>query len=155
MTKLRATTALAADIARIDRQRFNEAVAAEFYPCAPPTVAGRARSFGVNDLIALYIYGRLNDEGVIPRHAGQVACRLLNFMNEVGADLDHALYVVCEGRPAAWVRRERFDLAATHMSGGEITSVRDWYLRPIRDRIIARLEAEDESRVLGPVGDGD
>lgn len=148
MTTLRATTALAADIAGIDRQRFNEACNAGFYPCAPETVAGRARSFGLNDLLALKVYGHLIAEGVTPRFAGKAACGLLHFLQEC-PEADHALHVVSQMRVASWVRPETFNSADT--SRLEIVSVRDWYLKPMREQIVARLD--EESRTVGPVGE--
>lgn len=154
MTKLRATTALAADIARIDRQRFNEAIASGFYPCAPETIAGRARTFDLNDLIALTIYGHLLREGVTPRHAGTAACGLRHFLTECpGAD--HALQVVgdfgAHPGPMSWVRPETFEgaLGAKRISGAQIVYVRDWYIAPMREAITSRLTEEDESRAVG------
>lgn len=149
MTKLRANTALAAEIAGIDRQRFNEAVAADFYPCAPKTVAGRARSFGVNDIVALKVYGYLLAEGVIPRHAGNIACGLLDLL-AVYPDASAAVYIVTQmGRPC-WLLPSALSEGATHCSGSPLVSVRHWYLGPIRKNIIDLLEYEDEHRVLGP-----
>lgn len=154
MTALRATTALAADIAGIDKQRFNEAVAADFYPCAPKTVAGRARSFGLNDLIALKVYGHLTVEGGTPRFAGKVACGLLDFL-QVYPKASRAVYVVAEMGSPSWLLPEALDAASTHISGHLIVSVRTWYLDPIRENIIGRLEHEDANRILGPMGDED
>ncbi len=157
MTKLRATTALAADIARLDRQRFNEAVASGFYPCAPATIPGRARSFGLNDLIALRVYQHLIVEGMLPRHAGHFACGLLGFLEEC-PDADHALQVVSDfGNslgPVNWVRPETFQRIKDASFFGEhpIVYVRDWYLDRIRTDIVARLEEEDENRPVGPLG---
>ncbi|QIB32671.1 hypothetical protein [Ancylobacter pratisalsi] len=160
MLKLRATTALAAEIARIDRQRFNEAVASGLYTCAPETVAGRARSFGLVDLVVLFIYGRLLDEGITPRHAGAAACRLLTYFQEmplVGEEwmkLDHIVYVVFEGQPltSAWRQSGALDRGAVLLGGREVLSERKWNLKLIRERISARLREEDEERVIGPIG---
>lgn len=154
MTKLRATTALAADIARIDRQRFNEAIAAGFYPCAPETIAGRARSFNLEDLIALTVYGHLLREGVTPRHAGAAACGLRSFLVECPGT-DHALQVVgnfgAHLGPVSWVRPEIFEgaKAASRISGAQIVYVRNWYIGPMREAIISRLTEEDENRTVG------
>lgn len=158
MTKLRATTALAADIARIDRQRFNEAIASGFYPCAPETVAGRARSFNIQDLLALRVYGHLLREGVTPRHAGHAACTFRAFLDAC-PDADHVLQIVGDfgaelGR-VSWVVPETFTPSASLVLGRQIIYVRDWYLKPMRDAIIARLEEENEQRVVGPADEED
>ncbi len=69
-------TKLACEIARLDRQRFNEAVAAGNYRCAPPTTRGAARIFDVDDIIAMFLYGRLVEWEIPPRRAGSIACQL-------------------------------------------------------------------------------
>lgn len=71
---IKLTTALACRVARLDRDRFNEAVAAGYFNCAPATVAGRARHFDPNDMIALYLYRELTEDGYSREHAGRVAC---------------------------------------------------------------------------------
>jgi hypothetical protein len=63
-------------IARIHRDRFNEAVAADFYPCAPVVARGATRLFSRLDLVGLYIYGRLLDNDFPPRLAGRFACKI-------------------------------------------------------------------------------
>lgn len=65
-------------IAQIEHQRFNEAVAAGHYPCAPEVARGSTRLFSYSDLIALFFYGRLLEQGWPPRIAGQYACRILD-----------------------------------------------------------------------------
>lgn len=77
-------TQAACQIARIDRDRFNEAVAADNYRCAPPTERGSSRLFAENDLIALYIYGRLLSiqPNLPPKIAGDFACRVLRVLEQ-------------------------------------------------------------------------
>jgi hypothetical protein len=82
---------LACRIARIDRDRFNEAVARGDYPCVAKPGHGRTREFTIHEVIGLFIYGRLIDSGVSSRKAGHLACdtaRLAltidGFENEVG-----------------------------------------------------------------------
>lgn len=68
-------TAMAAcRVARIDRDRFNEHVAAGRFPCAPETVPGRARLFDPDDMIALWLFRELMDDGFDAAHAGRIAC---------------------------------------------------------------------------------
>lgn len=152
MTKLRATMALAAEIANIDRQRFNEAVAEGFYPCAPKTVAGRARTFGLDDLLALKLYGEMLREGVTPRHAGSTACEFLAFLR-CNPGADKALHVRSQMGSPVWLLPEHFDPNHTHMSGTAIISVREWRLSFWRDFAVAMLE--DAANVVGAKDDSE
>lgn len=68
------TTTAACRIARIDRDRFNEHVAAGRFPCAPATVPGRARLFDPDAMIALWLFRELMDDGFNAEHAGRIAC---------------------------------------------------------------------------------
>ncbi|MGE4324155.1 MAG: hypothetical protein AB7E60_14155 [Sphingobium sp.] len=68
------TTKAACRVARIDRDRFNEHVAAGHFGCAPNTVPGRARLFEPDDMIALWLFRELMDDGYNARKAGAVAC---------------------------------------------------------------------------------
>lgn len=152
MTKLRATMALAAEIADIDRQRFNEAVAEGFYPCAPKTVPGRARTFGLLDLLALKLYGQLLSEGITPRYAGGVACEFLAFL-QCNPDAEKALHVRTQMGSPVWLLPEHFDDEATHMSGTGIISVREWRLSFWRDLAVYMLE--DAANVVGSKDEGE
>lgn len=60
----------------LDRDRFNEEASAGIYPCAPSAEPGRARIFYEPDLIALWVYARLRDMGVLAVQAGVIACRV-------------------------------------------------------------------------------
>lgn len=80
-TKFR--TQAACRIARISPQRFNEAVAAGNYPCAPEVARGSTRVFTESDLIALFFYGQLLEQGFPPRLAGQYACRVSAVLDRV------------------------------------------------------------------------
>ena len=144
--------ALAAEIANIDRQRFNEAVAEGFYPCAPSTVPGRARSFGINDLLALKLYGQLLSEGVTPRYAGNVACEFLGFI-QCYPDTNRVVHVRSQMGSPVWMRGPEFDSASTHMGGTAIISVREWRLEHWRAYAVARLE--DAALEVGPKDEGD
>lgn len=72
--KTKLTTTAACRVARIDRDRFNEAVAAGIFPCAPRTVPGRARLFDPDDMIALWLFRELLDDGFNKERAGIIAC---------------------------------------------------------------------------------
>jgi hypothetical protein len=81
-----ATTRLACEIAQTNPDRFNEAVHANTYPCAPKTTPGKARSFDVDDIVALRIYQREMDNGMSAAAAGKKACLVREFMmNHPGA----------------------------------------------------------------------
>ena len=151
LPKFKARTALATRIARVDRQRFNEAVAEEFYPCAPQTVRGSSRVFDVNDIVALWVYGRLVEEGMIPRKAGAVACELRALLKEY-PEADRVVHVLDGFFSTIWLRREDLDPSAEFISGTNIFSAREWFLRFVRERVIHELE--EEYNTLGPE-DGD
>ena len=76
------TTALACKVVGLDRDRFNEAVAAGYFECAPRTVAGRARIFYPEDMIALYLYRELMEDGYAREKAGRIACAVSNCAKE-------------------------------------------------------------------------
>lgn len=78
-------------LARVNKQRFNEAVARGDYPCAPP-VYGRARVFAARDVFGLWLYGHLTDEGIPPARAGELACELVEVMRHY-PDLQEVLLV--------------------------------------------------------------
>lgn len=72
------TPLAACRVARIDRDRFNEHVAAGRYPCAPATTAGKARLFDPDDMIGLYLFRELLDDGLNAARAGAIACEVSN-----------------------------------------------------------------------------
>lgn len=72
----RLSTKIACRVARLDRQRFNELVAAGAYPCAPATIPGRARYFDPDDMVGLWIFRELMEEGYSPNVAGHIACEV-------------------------------------------------------------------------------
>jgi hypothetical protein len=70
------TTAAACRVARIDRDRFNEHVASGRYPCAPDTIPGRSRLFDLDDMIALWLFREIMDDGLEAPLAGKIACEV-------------------------------------------------------------------------------
>ncbi len=74
--KLSATAACR--VARLDRDRFNEHVAAGRFPCAPETIPGRARYFSPDDMVALWLFRELLDDGFNAAAAGRIACAISN-----------------------------------------------------------------------------
>lgn len=136
-------TAAACRIAKIDRNRFNEAVAAGNYPCAPTTVPGASRLFAEDDILALYAYGRLLAFGFTPSHAGEYACRVHQALVQkpkvkavaVAFALNGLKRTLLDERPDTLSRDnpvfERFEF--------EIASMRKY----------VRAEMADEAEVLG------
>lgn len=74
--KIKLTTKSACRVARMDRDRLNEHVAAGRFPCAPETTAGRARLFDPDDMIALWLFRELMDDGLDASTAGHIACKV-------------------------------------------------------------------------------
>jgi hypothetical protein len=113
--QVRAKTAC--DAVGLDRDRFNEEVAAGLYPCAPSTEAGRARVFEEPDLIALYFYSGLKRMGMSAERAGSIACR-------VG---DQARQLVNNGKPLEGDIVIGFDHAGSSFCGpgGDVSSTLD------------------------------
>lgn len=68
------TTIAACRAAGLNRDRFNEYVAAGDFDCAPSTVPGRTRLFTADDMVTLVVFRQLLDDGVSSRRAGQLAC---------------------------------------------------------------------------------
>ncbi len=69
-------TGTACKVARLDRDRFNEAVASGLLACVPETTAGRARVFDPDDMLALWYYRELIEDGYTREKAGRVACAI-------------------------------------------------------------------------------
>ncbi len=80
-------------IAHINRDRFNEAVAAGNYGCAPAVQRGSTRIFDENDLIALFAYARMLDGGYPPKLAGRLACLVRNRLGDANAEEDEIVLV--------------------------------------------------------------
>ncbi len=72
--KPKLSTTIACRVAGLDRDRFNEAVAAGFFKCAPETIPGRARYFEPDDMVALRLYRDLLEDGMTKERAGYIAC---------------------------------------------------------------------------------
>ena len=79
--KLRAP--LACRLARVDKQRFNEAVARGEYPCAPKAIQGVSRTLTVAETIALYCWGRMLEMSMSAKQAGYFACEILHLVRRV------------------------------------------------------------------------
>lgn len=156
MTVLKFRTAVACRIARIDRDRFNEAVAAGNYPCAPRTDRGATRVFDVNDLIALRYYGQLLNFGIAPRTAGYWACELLQ---AVRCEPETDEIILCFGNEGIEhaVTRESVSQIANETERNQILHGDAFF--PVLHRIcvdirairgLVKFEIERELSVIGP-----
>lgn len=88
-------TAVACRVVGLDRDRFNEAVAAGNYPCAPSTNFGQPRILQEHDLIGLEAYKRFSDMGFNLKAAGYIACELVSHIRQ---HPDAAAFVIAWGR---------------------------------------------------------
>lgn len=70
------TTSVACRVVGMNRDRFNEYVAAGQYRCAPNTVPGRARLFDPDAMLTLFLFKRLMDDGYTVEKAGVIACAI-------------------------------------------------------------------------------
>lgn len=136
-----ARTKLACKIAMVDPARFNEAVHAGNYPCAPHTTAGTAREFDIEDMVALRVYSRMLEQEIPPRRAGHMACGVRDVLRQ-HPGTDRVLEVIMSMGSHYYMRSEDFDREATHMNGLNIMEVREFRLDVIRARVIRDLNRE-------------
>ena len=143
MPKNKARLRFACEVARIDPDRFNEAVAAGSYPCAPPTSERKPRIFTIHDMIVLCIYGELLGDGMPPAAAGPWACA----MGEVLANHPETAAVTSAkfSNGARWnLPVENVNLDATSSGIGDLLSYKVWKIAPYRKRVEDALAEADE-----------
>lgn len=73
-----AFTAAACRIARIERSKFNDAMASGEYTCAPSAQPGYPRIFELHDLIGLFLFARLIERGRTVKQAAFVTCQIVS-----------------------------------------------------------------------------
>lgn len=73
-------TKAACRIAEVDLNSFNDAIAKNIYPCAPATFAGSPRLFDLDDMVALYLFSKLQRLLMTREGAGAIACNLRSQM---------------------------------------------------------------------------
>jgi hypothetical protein len=111
---IRFRTQSACRIAGIDRDRFNEAVAAGNYPCAPKVARGATRVFDEIDLVALFNYGRLIEQDIQPMKAGRLACHIVQCLRESSTNgIDEEKVVVVATTSGGY-----FAFAGSHIHNG-------------------------------------
>ncbi len=148
MTPQKARTAVAARIARIDRQRFNEIVAAGHYPCAPKTTKGASRVFGVDDLIALFLFARLAEHGFAPANAGQVACLVRSQLtNEGSADETFVCIARAVNGATFAALGSKINADASRFSELPILYTTKYHIPNIREIVLAGLA--EEAGIIG------
>lgn len=150
---IKLTTALACRVARLDRDRFNEAVAAGHFNCAPETIAGRARNFDPDDMIALYLYRELTEDGCSREYAGRVSCDVAA-VARVNPDATAISYVEDYFGPRSG-RAFPAEMVPDHstwdskkFSGTDIRKVTTFRIGKMR-KLIAHYTAEEVS-IIGP-----
>ena len=91
------------------------------------------------------------DDGVVPRHAGSVACGLRAFL-VANPDADQAYHIQPSLGSSEW--RATFDATQTHLGDGasspDVISIRVWNFHYLRGRIVKELT--DAANVVGSVG---
>jgi len=145
-TPNRARAKLACEIAGIDPNRFNEAVFAGNYRCAPETAPGKARIFDMKDLLALCVYGQKLEQEVPARRAGGIACGVREVLTE-NPDCRAVLHIRADLGSDRFFAVEQFDRAAEKLDGLTILEIHEYRLDPLRARIKAHLE--DAAGIVG------
>jgi hypothetical protein len=146
------TTTAACRVARVDRDRFNEDVAAGYFNCAPKTVPGRARLFAPNDMLALCLYREFLDGGYNKERAGKVACEVARAAHEA-PEADVITYVESYGPgdgyafPASQVLASGSWAAETFL-GGTLRAAHTYNVGHMRKLI--EQSTEEERSIIGP-----
>lgn len=125
--------------ANIEAQRFNDAVARGFYPCAPATEGAR-RKFSEFDLVGLHIFARLVNMGLSQKDAGRFACMMLNQVRSNHNEGMLSAHVVLTKEHERWVMPYYGDDARGRASfnprGNFITAIN------VNTRYVVRLAAQ-------------
>lgn len=168
MSKIRVRAALACRIARLDRVKFNEAVASGAYRCAPETMKGSARIFDEEDLLPLYFFARFLEFGLSPNRAGYLACKIENELkNDSVAHNDRItlvrgtsgetmlaptakFYPGPEIKP--WYDPDHEKNGVEYRGLGRIVFSIDFYVTHVRQMIAAAIE--EERNILGEEDEG-
>jgi hypothetical protein len=149
-TEIRVRSASAMRIAEIDRLKFNEAVADGLYPCAPATKRGSVRLFNENDLVALYIFARLIDNGITPRMAGPLACEFAEEAR-LNPHEDRIIYVKSYGGMGTFLAGSQWNPDYLKHGGrtglGQVVFALDFNVAEIRQVIAEAIE--DERSIIG------
>lgn len=138
-------SSFAVRIARLDRVAFNESVANNFYSCAPPTTKGSSRRFTEDDLVGLYIFARLMDMGMLPRHAGPLACQ---FKEAASANRDEDRLIYVKGQAVSRMftgsqyDRDNAKKGTSYRGIGPVITSLEFHVGKIRQIIREAIEKE-------------
>lgn len=145
------TTVAACRVVGIDRDRFNEHVAAGRFSCAPRTIPGRARLFDPDDMIALWLFKELMDDGLDAAHAGRIACEVAEAARQApeARAISYVQPYLGSGTamPADSVRPPS-DWDTYMLSGSDIRKVTTFRIGKMREMIAHYTE--EERSIIGP-----
>lgn len=147
------TTVAACRVARIDRDRFNEHVAAGRFACAPETIPGRARLFDPDDMIALWLFRELMEDGFDASRAGRIACAVAECSRR-SPDVRAISYVedYFNGRGGRAFPADQVPDASkwdeVNFSGTDIRKVTTFRIGKLREMIAHYTE--EERSIIGP-----
>lgn len=149
--KPKLTTTAACHVAGLNRDRFNEHVAAGAFGCAPNTVPGRARLFDPDDMIALRLFRELMDDGFDARRAGEIACAVALAAklsrNERSISYVESYFAGGSAHPTSQVPAPA-EWDNVLFSGTDIRKVTTFRIGKLRE-IIAHY-TEEERSIIGP-----
>lgn len=142
-------TKLACEIAGIDPARFNDAIHANLFPCAPETRPGSSRVFEVEDIIVIRIYRQLIDPASPQRfaaeRAGSLACAIRERIGDPAVEIvSHVVGTAGIGKVvprAVGVNDRVFGDASA------VFSVTQYNIAGLRAEIMERLDYERQ--ILG------
>ena len=147
----RLTTKAACRVVRLDPQRLNEAISKKDYDFAPPTTAGRARSFDKDDMLGLWYFREFLEDGYSAKRAGELAS-ILFYGAKANPDA-RTLTVMFDyfyGPGEAWptdALPEPADWDTKVFSGKDIREVRTYRIGKTRDMI--SHYADEERNIIG------
>lgn len=148
------TTMAACRVATIDRDRFNEHVAAGHFPCAPSTIPGRARLFEPDDMIGLWLFRELMDDGINAARAGAMACEVSRAAR-LYPDAKAIAYVQTYRNGGVAIPAEKVpfsDLDDYYITGTDVRKVTVFRISKLR-QLIAHY-TEEERAIIGEREEG-
>lgn len=144
----------ACEVSFINKQRFNEAVARGDYSCAPK-VEGRARFFTARDIMGIWMYGHLIDDGIPPNRAGELACEFVNVLRS-RPGIEEVLIVRDAFRRRHVVAPDDLEsFKRVALDGTNIISLEKWDLRQQKDNVAHQFKKIATSYVHHDDADAD
>ena len=145
---------LACEIAGLEKQQFNQAVHEGHYSCAPAVAQGGTRLFEINDLIALFIFARLRQNGMSVAGSGEWACKIRALIDDPKFDEAAATAnVVITPKRIHFQIAGKFSPAAKSFKGEPAIFSASWAISGIRQLILDEIDAykkrPPDSEVIG------